>query len=236
MAHLQENGLQSTVSVRALQWGSDIDSFEPPFDVIIASDLLYDMKAIPELMLTIVSLSSSDTTTYLAFELRPNVIRAAFQAMVAYGLQAEQVSHCNYCCCMQMCTSHLIVYLSDVTVSTAARLTVACMCHSMYATCRFCNHNFTQIGRAMTLKYSSLGCRNLLCSATHCHTWRIFCLLLNFIVLRGANMHSKCTRASSAGAQPCRAGAIRIVCKQLKEQTIRFLTLQYSKSLLLSCV
>ncbi|KAL3135931.1 hypothetical protein ABBQ32_006977 [Trebouxia sp. C0010 RCD-2024] len=49
------------------------------------------MKAIPELMLTIVSLSSSDTITYLAFELRPNVIRAAFQAMEAYGLQAEQV-------------------------------------------------------------------------------------------------------------------------------------------------
>lgn len=50
------------------------------------------MKSIPELMLTIVSLSSSDTVTYLAFEVRPNVIKAAFQAMEAYELTAEQVN------------------------------------------------------------------------------------------------------------------------------------------------
>jgi len=50
------------------------------------------MKSIPELMLTIVSLSSSDTVTYLAFEVRPNVIKAAFQAMEAYELTAEQVT------------------------------------------------------------------------------------------------------------------------------------------------
>lgn len=50
------------------------------------------MKSIPELMLTIVSLSSSDTVTYLAFEVRPNVITAAFQAMEAYGLKAEEVN------------------------------------------------------------------------------------------------------------------------------------------------
>lgn len=49
------------------------------------------MKSIPELMLTIVSLSSSDTVTYLAFEVRPNVIRAAFQTMEAFGLKAEEV-------------------------------------------------------------------------------------------------------------------------------------------------
>ena len=78
--------------MRELRWGTDTDSFGLPFDVIIASDLLYDMKSIPELMLTIVSLSSSDTVTYLAFEVRPNVIRAAFQAMEAYGLTAEQVN------------------------------------------------------------------------------------------------------------------------------------------------
>ncbi|KAL0022589.1 hypothetical protein WJX77_006801 [Trebouxia sp. C0004] len=88
----QVNSLQSFVSVRELQWGTDTDSFGPPFDVIIASDLLYDMRSIPDLMLTIVSLSSSDTVTYLAFEVRPHVIRAAFQAMEAYGLKAEEVT------------------------------------------------------------------------------------------------------------------------------------------------
>lgn len=89
---LQANNLAGCVSVKELKWGSDVEGFNPPFDVIIASDLLYDMKSIPELMLTIVSLSSSDTITYLAFELRPNVIRAAFQAIELYGLKAEQVS------------------------------------------------------------------------------------------------------------------------------------------------
>ena len=90
-AFSQANNLQSNVTVRELRWGTDTDSFGPPFDVIIASDLLYDMKSIPELMLTIVSLSSSDTVTYLAFEVRPNVIRAAFQTMEAFGLKAEEV-------------------------------------------------------------------------------------------------------------------------------------------------
>lgn len=88
---LQANDLAGRASVKFLKWASDVEGFNPPFNVIIASDLLYDMKAIPELMLTIVSLSSSDTVTYLAFELRPNVIRAAFQAMELYGLKAEQV-------------------------------------------------------------------------------------------------------------------------------------------------
>ena len=88
---LQANDLASCTSVKELKWGSDVEGLDPPFDVIIASDLLYDMKSIPELMLTIVSLSSSDTVTYLAFELRPNVIRAAFQAIELYGLKAEQV-------------------------------------------------------------------------------------------------------------------------------------------------
>ena len=89
---LQANNLQSCASAKALKWASDTEEVNPPFDVIIASDLLYDAKAVPELMLTIVSLSSSDTITYLAFELRPNIIRAAFQAMEAYGLKAQQVS------------------------------------------------------------------------------------------------------------------------------------------------
>ena len=88
---LQANDLAGCASVKELKWGSDVEGFNPPFDVIIASDLLYDIKSIPELVLTIVSLSSSDTVTYLAFELRPNVIRAAFQAIELYGLKAEQV-------------------------------------------------------------------------------------------------------------------------------------------------
>ena len=83
--------MQAHARVKALKWASDVEEFDPPFDVIIASDLLYEAKSIPELMLTIVSLSSSDTIIYLAFELRPNVIRAAFQAMEAYGLKAERV-------------------------------------------------------------------------------------------------------------------------------------------------
>lgn len=91
MFALQANDLASNASVKELKWASDVEGFSPPFDVIIASDLLYDTKSIPELMLTIVSLSSSDTVTYMAFELRPNVIRAAFQAMELYGLKAEQV-------------------------------------------------------------------------------------------------------------------------------------------------
>ena len=88
---MQAISLNGQVMVKPLQWGADTDSFEFPFEVIIASDLLYEVEQIPKLMLTIVSISDCDTMTYLAFELRPNVIRTAFQAIYSYGLLAQQV-------------------------------------------------------------------------------------------------------------------------------------------------
>ena len=109
---LQANDLAGCASFKELTWASDVEEFDPPFDVIIASDLLYDMKAIPELMLTIVSLSSSDTITYLAFELRPNVIRAAFQAMEANGLKPEQVKPVLASCRATLCICLLAVVLA----------------------------------------------------------------------------------------------------------------------------
>lgn len=88
---LQVNQLHDTVASVPLQWGQDTEKLAPPFDVIIASDLLYEVEQIPKLMLTIVSLSDSNTVTFLAFELRPNVMRTAFQAIHSYGLRAQQV-------------------------------------------------------------------------------------------------------------------------------------------------
>lgn len=90
---LQANNLHDTVTVAPLQWGEDSEELKPPFDVIVASDLIYEIEQIPKLVLSIVSLSDSDTITYLAFELRPNVIRAAFQAIRNYGLTFQQVKH-----------------------------------------------------------------------------------------------------------------------------------------------
>ena len=88
---MQANNAESKVTCAPLQWGQNTESLEPPYDVIIASDLLYEVEQIPKLMLTIVSLSDSDTVTYLAFELRPNIIRPAFQAIRDYGLKFRQV-------------------------------------------------------------------------------------------------------------------------------------------------
>lgn len=104
---LQANNLAGKVTVAPLQWGQDCEEFTPPFSIIIASDLIYEMEQIPKLMLTIVSLSDSDTITYLAFELRPHVIRAAFQAVRAYGLTFQQVGHSfnEHRCTRAFCTS-----------------------------------------------------------------------------------------------------------------------------------
>lgn len=171
---LQANSLQDCASAKALKWASDTEEFNPPFDVIIASDLLYDAKAVPELMLTIVSLSSSNTITYLAFELRPTIIRAAFQAMEIYGLKAEQVgaslncllfkavSHCAHksasqipICCFLYYHKHILIMVFFAHLWVGICIFLLLLIGNV---CRFCNQSCIQTGKAMTSGSSSSSC------------------------------------------------------------------------------
>jgi predicted nicotinamide N-methyase len=61
---------ESGVMARALPWGSDVSSFEPPFDAIIASDVAYEQAAVVLLLTSLFELSSPDSLILVACKAR----------------------------------------------------------------------------------------------------------------------------------------------------------------------
>ncbi|XP_077234219.1 uncharacterized protein LOC143876404 [Tasmannia lanceolata] len=67
--------LSSEIKVLPLEWGDDEESTlsafgDRPFDVVLMSDLLYDVSAVPDLCRSLKGLSDSHTEILLAYELR----------------------------------------------------------------------------------------------------------------------------------------------------------------------
>jgi hypothetical protein len=48
--------------------GSDVSSFSPPFDVVVAAECIYFPELIPSLLQTMLALSDSHTELFVAFE------------------------------------------------------------------------------------------------------------------------------------------------------------------------
>lgn len=69
----QANGLASTAAAAELAWGSKAaaDQLLPPFDVVLASDVLYQAEALPLFVQTLAALSGPNTLTLLCHEDRP---------------------------------------------------------------------------------------------------------------------------------------------------------------------
>ncbi len=75
-----------------LAWGEDVLPFSPPYDVVLGSDLVYELDALGSLFRTIAELSGPETRTLFALEIRPVVVEAAWKEAAAAGLLAEQVT------------------------------------------------------------------------------------------------------------------------------------------------
>lgn len=87
---LQRNKLEGRASVRELAWGADADDFGPQFDLVLGSDLIYQLEALPCLFKTIRGFSGPGTKTLLSLELRPLVVEAARKQAAAAGLILRQ--------------------------------------------------------------------------------------------------------------------------------------------------
>lgn len=61
-----ENDAQST-KVRELVWGRDVTDLEPPFDLVLATDVIYDASVIHQLVDSLVKLSDERTQILLAY-------------------------------------------------------------------------------------------------------------------------------------------------------------------------
>lgn len=72
----QANGLERVATAVALEWGSPLGSdappeLRPPFDLVLASDVLYLAEALPLFVSTLRQLSGPETLTLLCNERRP---------------------------------------------------------------------------------------------------------------------------------------------------------------------
>eukprot|EP00850_Spirogloea_muscicola_P017741 SM000155S01670 [mRNA] locus=s155:308468:309583:+ [translate_table: standard] len=84
------NELGALARTAPLEWGGDCSSLLPPVDYILASDVLYDVEAVPSLCRTIRDLSDGRTRLLLAYELRWQTTEC-FQVMYAHGLRWSKV-------------------------------------------------------------------------------------------------------------------------------------------------
>ncbi len=62
----RENLRGRQVTVSQLEWGQDVSSFDPPFDVLLAADVVYIEESFPLLLQSLCDLSSHETAIFLS--------------------------------------------------------------------------------------------------------------------------------------------------------------------------
>lgn len=67
----QANGLGSVAAAEELAWGTCAAHLQPPFDVVLASDVLYLAESLPLFVQTLRQLCSADSRVLLCNEHRP---------------------------------------------------------------------------------------------------------------------------------------------------------------------
>ena len=86
------NGLAQTVSACELRWGDDAASaaLHPPFDLVLASDVVYEAECIDPLIATLVALAGPSAEVLVANEHRPK-LPFPTERLAAAGLLVSKV-------------------------------------------------------------------------------------------------------------------------------------------------
>lgn len=66
----QHNVASGGITVTPLEWGQDVSQFSPPFDLILAADVVYEESSFHLLARSLQDLSSPETTVLLAHKHR----------------------------------------------------------------------------------------------------------------------------------------------------------------------
>mmetsp|Transcript_6050 Transcript_6050/g.8555 ORF Transcript_6050/g.8555 Transcript_6050/m.8555 type:complete len:270 (+) Transcript_6050:89-898(+) len=71
ITNIQSNFEQAaSIQTKLYKWGEDAQHLDPPFDFIFASDCLYDYKALPDLLTTLLAVSDATSVIYLTYKRR----------------------------------------------------------------------------------------------------------------------------------------------------------------------
>jgi len=72
----------SKVTVQQLTWGEDVRHFNPPFDMIISADVIYQCMEVESLISSLVDLSDQNTIILIAYESHDQITPKNFQQQV----------------------------------------------------------------------------------------------------------------------------------------------------------
>ena len=61
---------QRPVTVRELSWGQEVANFDPPYDVLLAADVVYIEETFPVLIQSIEALTDTETTILMSCKYR----------------------------------------------------------------------------------------------------------------------------------------------------------------------
>lgn len=60
----------NNISISKLTWGEDVSNFQPPFDLILAADVIYVEEVFADLIKTLIDLSDRKSVIFLACKRR----------------------------------------------------------------------------------------------------------------------------------------------------------------------
>lgn len=89
MEHNRSNLEGRNVSVSVLEWGSKVESFRPPFDVVLAADVIYIEESFPALIQTLAELGDPSSLVLLACKYRYERDKRFFELLRKEGLFEE---------------------------------------------------------------------------------------------------------------------------------------------------
>jgi len=75
-----EDPVSSNIEVKELFWGTDTSSLDPPFEIILGADVVYEIQLFPELIQSLRDLCGPNTVILLALEHRWKDIESWFFA------------------------------------------------------------------------------------------------------------------------------------------------------------
>ena len=77
--------LSGLISAEVLTWGDSVDNLNPPFDVLLAADVIYLEETFPSLMKTLHELSSHETVVLFCCKLRYNRVQSFLSILTDSG-------------------------------------------------------------------------------------------------------------------------------------------------------
>ena len=91
--NLDSNSTSSTVRVSELEWGASVLSFQPPYDLVLAADVIYVEESYPALIQTLLDLTGPRSLVLLSSKHRYQRDDRFFQRLARCGKFEDRVVH-----------------------------------------------------------------------------------------------------------------------------------------------